>query len=304
MAESRYEAVAACARFEAELAAYLEGEASPFVASHSQACASCGALLADLQSIRQAARDLPQEEPSRLVWANVRARLEADGAFRTPDCSRFEQELAAYLEGEASPLVAAHSLACAPCGSLLADLQSIQQAARDLPQEEPSRVVWANVRARLEAERAFRAPATGWRQILDWRIFPQAIPLGVLAVLVFLGSALTLPSNTMQRWDGSTQVASLPAVTQIAPVLPAGEDSTLAGVISDLEVSYRANEASMAPDLKATYEKSLVSLDGSIRECLDSLQHEPRNTLAHEYLLTAYTRKAEILSSALEFDGR
>src|SRR5208283_2751336 len=99
MGESRYDAVAACARFEQEVAAYLEGEASPFVTSHSQACASCGALLADLHSIRQAALDLPREEPSRLVWANLRARLEAEGAFRTPDCSRFEQELAAYLEG-------------------------------------------------------------------------------------------------------------------------------------------------------------------------------------------------------------
>jgi hypothetical protein len=75
-------------------------------------------------------------------------------------------------------------------------------------------------------------------------------------------------------------------------------------VVSDLESNYRANEASLAPDLKATYEKSLVSLDGSIRECLDSLHQEPRNTLAHDYLLTAYTRKAEVLSSALEFEGR
>jgi hypothetical protein len=293
-----------CSRFERELTAYLEGEASPLIAAHSLACAPCGALLADLQSIQQAARDLPLEEPSRAVWANVRARLEVEGAFRTPICSRFEQELAAYLEGEASPLVAAHSRACASCGSLLADLESIQQAARDLPQEEPSLVVWANVRARLEAEGAFRAPAKGWWQALTWHLVPQAVPLGILAVLVFLGSVLTLPSSTSQRWDGAEQVASLPAVTQFAPALPAGEDSTLAGVVSDLEVSYRANEASMAPDLKATYEKSLVSLDGSIRECLDSLQHEPRNTLAHEYLLTAYTRKAEILSSALESDGR
>ena len=99
-------------------------------------------------------------------------------------------------------------------------------------------------------------------------------------------------------------MASTPPLAQIASALPTGEDSALAHVVSDLESNFRANEASMAPDLKATYEKSLVSLDGSIQECLDSLQHEPRNTLAHDYLLTAYTRKAEILSSALEFDGR
>ena len=62
MEESRYKAIAACSRFDNELEAFLEGEARPFIMAHAQDCASCGALLADLQSIRQAARDLPQED--------------------------------------------------------------------------------------------------------------------------------------------------------------------------------------------------------------------------------------------------
>ena len=304
MEESRHKALAACSRFDGELEAYLEGEARPFIVSHAQECASCGALLADLQLIRQAARDLPLQEPSRLVWANLRTRLEAEGAFGVPACSRFETELEAYLEGEARPFIASHTGDCASCNALLADLQSIRQAARDLPLQEPSRVVWANVRAGLEAEGAFGKPVSGCRQVLAWRMFPHAVPVGVLAILIFLGSALTLPSSSMQRWGGSNEAAVSPAVAQIALTLPPSEDRALAGVVSDLENSFRANEASMAPDLKATYEKSLVSLDGSIRECLDSLRHEPRNTLAHDYLLTAYTRKAEVLSSALEFEGR
>ncbi|MGA3326004.1 MAG: anti-sigma factor [Terriglobia bacterium] len=303
MEESRYKAFAACSRFDDELEAYLEGEACPFIISHSQDCASCGALLADLRSIRQAAQDLPKEEPSRAVWARVRATLEAEGAFGVPACSQFNDELEAYLEGEARPFIASHLQDCPPCGALLADLLAIRQAARDLPLQEPSRAVWANVRARLEAEGAFGTPVSGWRQVLAWRMFPRAVPLGVLAVLVFLGSALTLPSSGVQRRVGSDEVAGSSAVAQIAS-LPAGEDVALARVVSDLEGNFRANEASMAPDLKATYEKSLVSLDGSIHECLDSLQHEPSNTLAHDYLLTAYTRKAEVLSSALEFEGR
>jgi predicted nucleic acid-binding protein len=304
MEESRHKAFAACSRFDDELEAYLEGEARPFIVSHLQECAFCGGLLADLQAIRQAARELPREEPSRLVWANLRSRLAAEGAFGVPACSRFDTELEAYLEGETRPFIVSHSQDCAPCGALLADLQSIRQAARELPREEPSRVVWANVRARLEAEGAFGVPVSGWRQVMAWRILPHAIPLGVLAVLVFLGSVLTLPSSSIQRWGGSDEMAGSPAVAHMASAMPTGEDGALAHVVSDLESNFRANEASMAPDLKATYEKSLVSLDGSIRECLDSLQHEPRNTLAHDYLLTAYTRKAEILSSALEFEGR
>ena len=164
-------------------------------------------------------------------------------------------------------------------------------------------MVWANVRARLEADGAFGRPIAGWRHVLAWLWVPQAVPLGVLAALFAVGSLLTLPSASVQ-WRAGEETAGASPVSQMASVMPAGEDSALAGVAADLERSFRASEASMAPDLKASYEKSLVSLDGSIRECLDSLRHEPRNTLAHDYLVTAYTRKAEILSSALEFDGR
>jgi hypothetical protein len=304
MEESQFKAIAACSRFDDELEAFLEDEPRPFITSHAQKCAACGALLADLLAIRQAARDLPLEEPSRVVWANIRARLEEVGAFLVPPCSQFAAELEAPLEGEASPFIISHAENCASCGALLADLQAIQQAAQELPQLEPSRLVWANVRARLEAEGAFTAPVSWWRQVLAWRLSPHLVPLGVLASLVILGSALTLPSGNLQRWSGPQGVADYSAGVRTDSAAPSPEDSALAQVVSDLESNFRANESSMTPDLKATYEKSLVSLDGSIRECLDSLQHEPRNTLAHDYLLTAYTRKAEVLSSALEFEGR
>jgi hypothetical protein len=226
------------------------------------------------------------------------------GAFGPSPCAQFSTELKAYLEGEARPFVATHAQECQPCGAMLADLQSIREAARTLPLEEPSRVVWANVRARLEAEGAFGAPVAGWRQILSWRLFPQPVPLGVLASLVVLGAMLSLPLRNPQPWGGPQEAAASSSTTEVAELAPPPEDISLAHVASDLETNFRANEASMTPDLKATYEKSLVSLDGSIRECLDSLHREPGNTLVHEYLLTAYTRKAEVLSSALEFEGR
>ena len=165
-------------------------------------------------------------------------------------------------------------------------------------------MVWANVRARLEAEGVFEADRSGWRHLLSWRLFPQAVPLGVLAALMFVGSLVTLPTTTSLRWNRTEEAAGTSPAAQTASVLLTGDDTTLARVVSDLESSFKANESSMAPDLKATYEKSLISLDGSIRECLDSLRREPGNTLAHDYLLAAYTSKAEVLSSALEFEGR
>ena len=154
----------------------MEGEARPFITSHARDCASCGALLADLQSIRRAARDLPQEEPSRAVWANVRARLEAEGAFGVPACPQFDAELEAYMEGEARPFIVSHSQDCASCGALLADLQSIRQAARDLPQEEPSRVVWANVARGWRRRELSASPSAGGVKSWHGAFFPTRFP--------------------------------------------------------------------------------------------------------------------------------
>ena len=107
-------AVPACAQFdESWKLIWSEHEARPFIASHAQDCPSCGALLADLQAIRQAARDLPQEEPSPLVWASLRTELQAEGAFAAPACGQFDAELEAYLEGDAHPFIASHAQDCA-----------------------------------------------------------------------------------------------------------------------------------------------------------------------------------------------
>jgi hypothetical protein len=227
-----------------------------------------------------------------------------DGRYeRSAACFRFDSELEAYMEGETRPFIRVHAQDCPFCHVLLTDLEQIRQAAREVPLEEPSPVVWANVRARLDAEGVFSPQVSGWRKLLAWRSLPHPVPMGVLAGLVILGSVLTMPPGSTQRWD-VTEVAATSTATITPSAISAKEDGALARLVDELERNYRANEAYLAPDLKATYEKSLLSLNDSIQECQDSLQHEPRNTLAHDYLLTAYTRKAEMLSSALEFEGR
>ena len=84
MEAERYPKTTACLRFEAELEAYLEGENRPFITGHSRECTFCRVVLADLEEIASAARNLPLEEPSPAVWANVRAHLEAEGIIRQP----------------------------------------------------------------------------------------------------------------------------------------------------------------------------------------------------------------------------
>jgi len=216
-------------------------------------------------------------------------------------CIQFERELPACLEGELLPFVPAHARECPGCAALWSDLVWMRAAVKELPPAEPSPVVWAGLRARLEAEGVFHSPTRGWRFILAWPLRPQAVPLAVIGLLVALGVPLTLPRPVLRPAPGPIATESL---FPSAPDLVTAEDRVLASLGKELETSFRAREVSMTPELKATYEKSLLSLDGSIRECLESIAAQPANTLARDYLLAAYTSKAEVLSSALEFEGR
>jgi len=180
-------------------------------------------------------------------------------------------------------------------------LEALQAAARALPLEEPPPVVWANVRAQLAAEGAFAEPPSGWNWIWQLDFLRRPIPVAAFACLVALGWLFTAPWN-YPRQEPASALASPAGDTTLRTMALVGDTGGLEQVVRELETNFRAREGSLAPDIKATYENSLISLDASIRECSDSLQREPGNSLAHEYLLAAYSQKAEVLSSALESD--
>ena len=235
LASERAFAAAACSQFAGELEDYMEGDARPFVVSHAEACPSCHSLLEDLQAMQVAARSLPLESPSPAVWANIVKSLEPERALAAAACSQFSTELEAYLEGESRPFVTSHAQECNPCSALLADMEAIRDAARTLPEEEPSRAIWANVRARLEAEGAFRSTARGWLQLFSWPLSPQLVPMGVLAGFIVMGTLLSLPSGNLSTWKGPQATESTPAATEVAALAPLPEDASLAHVVSDLE---------------------------------------------------------------------
>jgi hypothetical protein len=227
--------------------------------------------------------------------------MKETGHNRTAACDRFELELPAYLEGEAGLSVRAHARECASCRVVVEDLEALRAAALELPLEEPSPAVWSNIRAQLWAAGAFAEKASLWNWFRQLDLLHRPLPVAAFACMVILGGLLTAPRNYPER-DTDSALTALPAGTTVRSMAFIGDSDALEHAVRELEQTFRAREGFLAPDLKATYENSLISLDASIRECSDSLQREPDNSLAHEYLLAAYSQKAEVLSSALEFD--
>ncbi len=223
------------------------------------------------------------------------------GHGRTAACYRFEVELQAYMEGEDAPFVPAHARECVFCRVIVEDLEALRAAALALPLEEPSPVLWSYVRAQLQAAGAFAERATLWDWFRQLGLLHRPIPVAAFACMVVLGCLLTAPRNYPEP-DITSPISALPARSAVRSMAFMADSVALQQVVRELEATFRAREGSLAPDLKATYENGLISLDASIRECSDSLEREPGNSLAHEYLLSAYSQKAEVLSSALEFD--
>jgi hypothetical protein len=219
----------------------------------------------------------------------------------SPECRQFEIDLADYLEGESRPEVARHAEACPFCSVVLADLELLRSEARALPMEEPPARIWSNVRAQLAAEGVIREQVS-WRQWFSLgNLQHAAAPLGALACLAIFGAILLVPTSSMDHAKTAGWLSLKDRDAAAARVLRV-EDGELASMVSDLEKDFNARQASLAPTVKDTYLQGLKSLDESISECRASVEQEPGNTLARQFLQAAYTQKAEVLAAALKYD--
>jgi hypothetical protein len=218
-------------------------------------------------------------------------------------CGEFQTNLDAYLEGEEERGFRAHAEMCSSCGSLLADLELIRSNAGAWPLESPAPRVWSNVRATLAAEGFFREKESFWKKwIAQTRLSVSAAPIGALVFLMVLGIFLIFQGD-LHRKAVPNGTASLVA-TSAAPTGLTAVEANLVQTIQQMENSYKARETYLDPVAKQTYARGLTALDSSIHECLTSLHEQPHNSLAHQYLMQAYAEKADVLASALEYDGR
>lgn len=74
-----------CHEFLEHAGRWMEGEEDPRATAHLDGCPRCRGLIADLNAIRQTARELEAEvPPPPRVWAGIRSQLEAEGVIREP----------------------------------------------------------------------------------------------------------------------------------------------------------------------------------------------------------------------------
>src|ERR1700689_5067813 len=195
----------------------------------------------------------------------------------TNGCKNFLGRLDSWIEGERPAEAKAHLRDCASCQTVIEDLSAIQIEARSwnqLESEAPERV-WTALRAQLEQEGLIRAEQP------EREVTPVAAG-AYLAILIALGFALSGPVNQPSneaKWLEGTRVVSSPISAQ----LDSFEQSSLAN--RDLN-----------PAITASLHQNLAIVDNYISLCEKSVQEEPENEVARDYLYSAYKQKADLLA--------
>jgi hypothetical protein len=218
-------------------------------------------------------------------------------------CVNFEAELAAYLEGEECPGLLSHASHCDFCRCVLSDIQQIRTISSGIELEDPPAVVWTRVRSALVAEGIIKMPPgfrPRWAPGRVARLFRAPMPVAALAAAIIAAVVLL----KAPKHQGHAPVARAVRTAVVQEYMAPAEVAELKRTIQQLELAYDANESLLEPSMKATYRKSLDSLNDEIRECESSIQQDPQDGLARQYLSTAYAQKAQLLQSALEFDLR
>ena len=221
----------------------------------------------------------------------------------TITCREFLAYLEPWMEGERPQDAQAHLRTCRNCSSVVSDLELIHTEARSwstAEQDAPERV-WTFLRAQLEHEGLIRetipahedaataqAPRAGWFSSLFPRLPRPVLAGAYLAALVAVAFALSGPVNRRvneARWLKGTQTSTSPLSAQ----LDFAEQNSNSYVA-------RSNN----PDVTASLHQNLALVDKYIALCEKSVNEEPQNEVARDYLYEAYQQKADLLTQMTE----
>ena len=213
------------------------------------------------------------------------------------NCVECHRALPEMMEGPRSAELNAHLASCAECSTLVADLNAIAREARLLQAvEEPSPRVWNMIEAQLRSEglihppqprRTRGFPGTAWRPLAGMAPVAAALVVGALFLMNPRPTSNSDQTN-VQVTNASPATGKNNAVKAILSARPAAEDQQIMDAV-----------AVQAPMMKASYEDNLRSVNAYIRDAEQSVEQNPYDEEARQYLMEAYEQKAMLYDMAL-----
>lgn len=196
----------------------------------------------------------------------------------------------------------AHAAQCSSCTALVEDFAAIVTAASQIPAEvEPPARIWVALQAQLEAEGIFRQPkivipaeTPAWWKSLGTLFRGRMWATAALAGLVLIAGVYQM----RQHPAAGTNPVNPSMVAAPEPLAETG--SALDQEEQSLGPMQTVSTLGGTSNVDAALRENLATVNAFIKECRKRLQEDPNDTMAREYLSTAYQQKAEILAAMME----
>jgi hypothetical protein len=217
------------------------------------------------------------------------------------ECREYQFLISAQVDGEVSAAevveVERHQASCEQCAGVYRDLRTLVSEAQALPLFEPDQRVWTRLKAQCEAGGLIHTAPSPWRGWLDRIPIPSgprlAMASAALVVVVMLASFMAYRGlQTTSTRQSSESTEAIQAENEVRRA----EDSYLQAIES-LEKISQTRMASMDPAVRGVLEDNLATIDYYIDKCRETVKNEPSDALAQRYLLEAYRKKVDLLTS-------
>lgn len=270
-----------------QLASYLEGDlAVPervALEAHASSCATCGALLADIDAIRREAAALPALEPSRDLWSGIAARLDAPVVSLS---GHRHTHRGITRRAWIRPSLAAAALVLVTAG-----------------------VTHYFTRASFEADSAINGRGLPSRVAQGTSTNPASEPTGQhptsssdsLAAFVATGSA----SAASPAGRAATAASANPAV-RLASAVPAmkATQPVYDQEIGKLRAIVKQRRSQLDPNTIAVLEQSIAVIDSAIAQSRAALAKDPASGFLATQLNHSLEKKVELLRTAALLPSR
>jgi hypothetical protein len=194
-------------------------------------------------------------------------------------CAEFQRVLPYIIDTGGNAEQEQHLRECDVCSDLVQDLKYIADQAKLLvPMEDPSPRVWDGLQKSLEREGLVKA-APARRPLLG----PPARNLGwaaLIAALIVLAAGLLVVRNSVP--SQTTQAAADNTGTSLD-----SDDQQVLQAVSTLPV-----------DVRSTYEQGLRDVNAYIADAKRTVDENPNDGDAKQFLMQAYKQKAMLYQMA------
>lgn len=208
-------------------------------------------------------------------------------------CAEFQKVLPYIIETGGNADEEAHLRSCPICSDLVSDLKYIVEQAKLLvPMVDPPGRVWQGIETELKREGLMRPAGNAAGLAHVWfgpRQWATTARLGTIAALLVVAIALILYRNERPAPSAATAPAQVtPATAQAtSPVLPAEDQKVVEAV------------AVRHPAARERYAKNLAKVNAYIRDAQRTVDANPDDPDARDYLRSAYDQKALIYQMAV-----